>query len=152
MSGTFHVATAADMEAFGRRLAALLKPGDVISLNGALGAGKTLLVSGIAQALGVATQITSPTFLVVRSYDDGVLPLTHVDVYRLGSVAEFTDLEVIHDDSDGVVVIEWGEAVRSALPDDLLSVDIAIESDGARSLTLTAEGSWQPRLLQGLTA
>lgn len=138
------------MEAFGRRLAALLRPGDIISLNGALGAGKTLLVSGIAQALGVATQITSPTFLVVKSYEDGVLPLTHVDVYRLGSVAEFNDLELIEDHADGVIAIEWGDAVRSALPDHPLGIEISIDDDATRSLTLLTEGDWKSRISEGL--
>ena len=144
------VPTPDDMEALGRRLAALLKPGDILSLNGALGAGKTLLVSGIAQALGVEVQITSPTFLVVRSYNDGLLPLTHVDVYRLGSTAEFTDLELITDTRDGVLAIEWGAAVRRALPEDVLGIDIQADADGVRTVTFSGEGQWGTRSLQEL--
>ena len=144
------VKTSDEMEALGRRLAALLKPGDILLLNGSLGAGKTLLVSGIAQALGVEVQVTSPTFLVVRSYTEGLLPLTHVDVYRLVSTAEFTDLELVPDTRDGVLAIEWGDAVRSALPEDVLSIDIQADEDGARTVTFSGEGEWADRSLQEL--
>ena len=144
------VKTADEMEALGRRLAALLKPGDILLLNGSLGAGKTLLVSGIAQALGVEVQVTSPTFLVVRSYTEGLLPLTHVDVYRLVSTAEFTDLELVPDTRDGVLAIEWGDAVRSALPEDVLSIDIQADEDGVRTVTFSGEGEWADRSLQEL--
>lgn len=152
MIGPITVATASDMEAFGRRLAALLNPGDIISLDGSLGAGKTLLVSGIAQAFGVEAQVTSPTFLVVKRYEDGVLPLTHVDVYRLASTAEFTDLELVADSADGVLAIEWGSAVRAALGEDLLTIHFEVSGDGARLLRLQREGQWSGRSLTELTA
>jgi len=151
MTGSITVATADEMEAFGRRIATILRPGDIILLNGSLGAGKTLLVSGIAQALGVEIQVTSPTFLVVRKYDDGLLPLTHVDVYRLRSTGEFTDLELVEGSTDGVLVIEWGSVIRSALPADVLNVELQVESNGARSVRLVGEGEWRNRLLTELT-
>ena len=138
------------MEALGRRLAALLRPGDILSLNGSLGAGKTLLVSGIAQALGVEVQVTSPTFLVVRSYEEGLLPLTHVDVYRLGSTAEFTDLELVPTTRDGVLAIEWGDAVRRALPADVLGIHIEADDSGVRTVEFRPEGQWGSRSLQEL--
>lgn len=144
------VETPAAMEALGRRLAALLRPGDILCLNGSLGAGKTLLVSGVAQALGVDVQITSPTFLVVKSYDDGLLPLTHVDVYRLASTAEFTDLELVPATRDGVLAIEWGDAVRSALPTDVLGIDIHADEAEVRTVSFRPEGQWQTRSLQEL--
>lgn len=144
------VATPEQMEALGRRLAALLRPGDILCLNGSLGVGKTLLVSGIAQALGIDVQITSPTFLVVRSYDDGLLPLTHADVYRLASTAEFTDLELVEESAEGVLAIEWGGAVRSALPADLLSVNIEADDTGTRTVTFSGEGQWANRSLEEL--
>ncbi len=138
------------MEALGRRLAAMLMPGDILLLNGSLGAGKTLLVSGIAQALGVDVQVTSPTFLVVRSYEDGLLPLTHVDVYRLSSTAEFNDLELVPDTRDGVLAIEWGDAVRASLPEDVLSIVINAHEDGTRTVTFSREGQWANRSLEEL--
>lgn len=152
MIESFEIATPDDMEALGRRVAALLKPGDIVLLNGSLGAGKTLLVSGIAQALGVEDQVTSPTFLVVRKYEDGVLPLTHADVYRLGSTAEFTDLELVEDSADGVLAIEWGDAVRSTLPENALIIEIQARTDGGRSVTIRGEGEWQSRSLSELNS
>ncbi len=152
MNALFVIETPDEMEALGRRVAALLKPGDIVLLNGSLGAGKTLLVSGIAQALGVGDQVTSPTFLVVRKYSDGILPLTHADVYRLGSTAEFTDLELVAESADGVLVIEWGDAVRSTLPEDALVIHIDADSDGKRSVTVRGEGEWQSRPLSELNS
>lgn len=144
------VAVPAEMESLGRRLAAALQPGDILLLNGSLGAGKTLFISGIAQALGVEVQVTSPTFLVVRDYE-GVLPLTHVDVYRLSSTAEFTDLELVEAAADGVLAIEWGSAVRSALPSNVLSIDIEVGEGDMRSVTFRGEGEWDLARLAELT-
>lgn len=149
MIGPVEIATPDAMESFGRHLAAILRPGDIVLLNGSLGAGKTLLVSGIAQALGVEDQITSPTFLVVRSYS-GLLPLTHADVYRLASTAEFTDLELVEKAADGVLVIEWGDAVRSALPADVLNIEIEATLSGTRLATIHGEGEWESRPLAEL--
>jgi len=150
MTAPMTIATPAEMESLGRRLAATLKPGDILLLNGSLGAGKTLLISGIAQALGVEVQVTSPTFLVVREYD-GILLLTHVDVYRLASTAEFTDLELVEAAADGVLAIEWGSAVRSALPPDVLAIDIKVEEGDVRSVTFRGEGEWDIARLAELT-
>lgn len=150
MIGPLTIRTPDEMEALGRKMAALLKPGDVILIDGSLGAGKTLLVSGIAQALGIETQVTSPTFLVVRTYDDGILPLTHADVYRLASTAEFTDLELVQGSADGVLAVEWGSAVRNALPPTALVVEIEAGTDGERSVTIRGEGEWHSRSLSEL--
>lgn len=144
------VATAVDMESLGRRIAALLRPGDILLFDGSLGAGKTLLISGIAQALGVDVQVTSPTFLVVRKYE-GILPLTHVDVYRLSSTAEFTDLELVEASLDGVLAIEWGSAVRTALPADVLTIHIKVEEHEMRSVSFHGEGEWDTGRLAELT-
>ena len=144
------VATPADMESLGRRIAAVLRPGDILLFNGSLGAGKTLFISGIAQALGVDVQVTSPTFLVVRKYE-GILPLTHVDVYRLSSTAEFTDLELVEASVDGVLAVEWGSAVRTALPADVLTIDIKVEELDVRSVSFRGEGEWDTGRLSELT-
>jgi len=130
--------------AVGRKLAALLTAGDVVVLTGRLGAGKTLFVTGIAEGLGVATRVTSPTFLIAKVYSDGFLPLVHADVYRLGSVAEFDDLGLLDSGSDGAVVIEWGEAVADALPADRLVVNLAMDGD-RRTLSFEPEGNWVHR-------
>lgn len=149
MIGPLEIAAPDAMEALGRRLGGLLQPGDIVLLNGSLGAGKTLLVSGVAQALGVEVQVTSPTFLVVRSYE-GLLPLTHADVYRLSSTAEFTDLELVEAAEDGVLMIEWGDAVRSALPEDVLNIEITATVDGPRLVAIDGEGEWEHRPLAEL--
>ena len=98
-------ATAEDTYAVATRLAPLLRAGDVIALSGPMGCGKTLFTGGLAAALGVDGPVPSPTFVLVRHYDDGFLPLVHVDVYRLGSYNEFLDLGVL--DAAAVESCAW---------------------------------------------
>jgi len=133
-----------ETKTLGRKLAALLTAGDVVVLSGDLGCGKTLFVSGIAEGLGIRGAITSPTFLIVKSYRDGFLPLVHADVYRLGSMAEFDDLGILDRDIDGAVVIEWGEAVSDALPDERLVVSFEVVGD-ARTIVFEPMGGWVGR-------
>jgi tRNA threonylcarbamoyladenosine biosynthesis protein TsaE len=129
----------------GAALAELLVPGDVVSLTGDLGAGKTAFVQGAARALGVQEPVTSPTFVLVRQYR-GDVPVHHVDVYRLDRVQEVLDLgfEDLLDPS-GVVFVEWGDAVDALLPDDHLRVEITTDDD-ARRLSFAGRGSrWAGR-------
>jgi tRNA threonylcarbamoyladenosine biosynthesis protein TsaE len=112
-----------------RRLAAavseLARAGDLVLLVGELGAGKTAFAQGFARGLGVDEPVTSPTFTLVRTYK-GRLPLNHLDVYRLDRLQEADDLglaELV--DGGGVTLIEWGDAVRPALPPDYLEVRLA---------------------------
>ncbi len=128
----------------GRRFAALLTAGDVVALSGRLGAGKTLFVSGVANGLGIASRITSPTFLIEKIYTDGFLPLIHADVYRLGSVGEFEDLELADEGRDGAVLIEWGDAIQDSLPPDHLVIHFEIEGD-ERSISFQPHGAWMDR-------
>lgn len=144
MSVTFVTSHPDETRALGRKLAALLTAGDVVVLSGRLGSGKTLFVSGIAEGLGIDALITSPTFLIAKSYADGFLPLIHADVYRLGSVAEFDDLGLLDSGADGAVVIEWGEAVAEALPEDRLVVSFEMDGD-ARTLAFQPAGGWVGR-------
>lgn len=139
--------TEADTRAVGRRLAALCRPGDVVILHGRLGAGKTAFAGGLAEGLAVDEQVTSPSFVLVRRYDSGFLPLIHADVYRLGSLAEFDDLDVLDEASEGVLVIEWGEAVASELPADRLTVVIEVADSEVRTITLDPMGEWESRNL-----
>lgn len=138
--------TAEDTCGVAARLAPLLRAGDVIALSGPLGCGKTLFTGGLAAALGVDGPVPSPTFVLARQYDDGFLPLVHADVYRLGSYNEFLDLGVLEAASDGVLVVEWGEAVESLLPEHLLVV-FEVGADGERVLTFHAPPSWASRPL-----
>lgn len=143
--------TADHTYAVATRLAPLLRAGDVIALCGPLGCGKTLFTGGLAAALGVDGPVPSPTFVLARQYDDGFLPLVHVDVYRLGSYNEFLDLGVLDAAADGVLVVEWGEAVEPLLPEHLL-VRFEVEDDGRRVLSLHAPPSWRERPLREVTA
>lgn len=140
-----HCPTEAETQAVARRLAALLRPGDVILLTGGLGVGKTLFTGGIASGLGVEEQVLSPSFVIVRQYKTGFLPVVHVDVYRLGSLNEFDDLEVFDLAANGVLVIEWGDALEGAIPEDHLRVDFIVEPDSSRVLHLIPNGSWLDR-------
>jgi tRNA threonylcarbamoyladenosine biosynthesis protein TsaE len=118
----------------GASLAPSLLPGDVISLSGDLGAGKTVFVQGLAGGLGVARRVTSPTFVIVQSYQ-GRYPLVHLDVYRLDSFQEVLDLgfeEFL--DPDAILVVEWGEAVMPLLPRRFLEVDLRRQDDPERIL------------------
>lgn len=132
-------------------LAAVLVPGDVVALSGELGAGKTCFVQGAAQGLGIDELVTSPTFVLVRSYQ-GRLPLVHCDVYRLETLRDVQDLgeDVLADDV--VTMIEWGDAVRAILPEERLEVELVHDeppddaTSTARIVRLRAYGtSWSER-------
>jgi tRNA threonylcarbamoyladenosine biosynthesis protein TsaE len=145
-----HTTTPDETLAFGRLMAAMLTAGDVVLLSGRLGSGKTCLASGIADGLGIAEQVVSPSFLIVRQYRDGFLPLYHADVYRLSSMVEFEDLELVEQAEDGVLLVEWGEAVERWVPPDHLSVDIVVEPDESRTVRLVPRGEWMKRDLEVL--
>lgn len=141
----------ADTRATGRRLASMLRPDDVILLSGDLGAGKTTLVSGIAEGLGIEEAVTSPSFILARRYSGGFIPLVHADVYRLSSMAEFDDLGVFEEATGAVLVVEWGPAVSQSVPPDHLVIVIEALDEGARLLTFEPRGSWAGRPLNELT-
>jgi tRNA threonylcarbamoyladenosine biosynthesis protein TsaE len=129
------------------RIAALLEPGDVVVLEGDLGAGKTAFVQGVAAALGIEEPVLSPTFVIVREYE-GALSLAHVDVYRLESPAQIADLgleELL--DGTRVALIEWGDRVRALLPPDRLEVKIELgDAPEDRRVTVRSEGmAWHRR-------
>jgi tRNA threonylcarbamoyladenosine biosynthesis protein TsaE len=144
--------TLADTLQVARSLAALVRQGDIIVLEGGLGAGKTAFVSGLAEGLGVTEMVTSPSFVLVKRYDDGFMPLVHADVYRLGSSAEFEDLDLLHSARDGLLAIEWGDAVTGSLPDTFLTVRLDGDDAGKRVIFLTPRGPWTTRPLQELSA
>ena len=120
------ISSAQEMHNLGAKIGAQLSAGDLILLNGDLGAGKTVLVQGIAQALGI-TGVTSPTFVISKSYP-ATLPLIHVDVYRLldsGKAALFLDdLDLDSDRERAVTVIEWGGTESARLSDQRLEITI----------------------------
>ncbi len=131
------------MREFGASLGAQLRAGDLIVLQGPLGAGKTALTQGIGSALGF-DQITSPTFVISRVHN-GKLPLIHVDAYRLlgspSSAFEFDDLDLATQRESAVTVIEWGAEVALRLGEDYLLLDIAYgKSDDARTIKVSKFG------------
>lgn len=147
-SGTAELASPDDTVALGRRLGARLRAGDVVVLSGPLGAGKTLLTKGIAEALDVDGPITSPTFVLARLHRArraGAPALVHVDVYRLldhaaaDLLAELDSLDLDTDLDDAVVVVEWGEGLAERLSDHHLDVRLERLAD---SDTRTAVWQW----------
>lgn len=131
-----------ETRALGGALAGLFAAGDIVLLAGDLGAGKTALTQGIGTQLGVEEPVTSPTFILARSYDGPSLRLHHLDVYRLEHLQEAIDLglpEII--DDRAVTVIEWGDVVVPALPHEFLEVRLAFgEDDDERVLELRTVG------------
>lgn len=126
------VPTAARMRALGRWLAPMLRPGDLIVLNGPLGAGKTTLVQGIGDGLHVRGPVTSPTFVIARAHPAlrGGPALVHVDAYRLSSPAEVDDLDLDADLERSVTVVEWGGGLVEGLAPSWLDVTIAMPVPG----------------------
>jgi tRNA threonylcarbamoyl adenosine modification protein YjeE len=120
------VATAGQMRALGRQLAALLRAGDLIVLSGPLGAGKTTLTQGIGAGLGVRGQVTSPTFVIARVHPSLTAgpDLVHADAYRLGSRAEVDDLDLDAGLATSVTVVEWGEGLVEDLAPGFLSISL----------------------------
>ena len=149
--------TAADTTAFGRRLASLLRAGDLVLLSGDLGAGKTTMTQGLGAGLGVRGAVTSPTFVIARvhpSLADGP-PLAHVDAYRLGSLAEVDDLDLDASLEESVTVVEWGEGKVEGLSADRLEVVLhrgTDPTDDRRLVTVRGVGPrWADADLAALT-
>ncbi|UCD66280.1 MAG: tRNA (adenosine(37)-N6)-threonylcarbamoyltransferase complex ATPase subunit type 1 TsaE [Deltaproteobacteria bacterium] len=136
-------------ETFGKVLGKVAEPGDVITLEGPLGAGKTALTQAIARGLGVDPHIyvTSPTFSLLHEYQ-GRIPLYHMDLYRLSGVDEIESLgfaEYFY--SNGLTVIEWPERLENLMPTERLHIELAISGEAARTANLTAHGDlWQKKL------
>jgi len=130
-----------DTEAFGKRLAGYLEPGSVVALSGGLGAGKTRLVKGIAGALGVVENITSPTYTIINEYPlDGRLKgrsLYHIDAYRLNNDEDFASTgagDCIS--SDGITIIEWSDRVPRSVPSGAIRLEIEITGPESRIFRL----------------
>ena len=123
--------------ALGEILGAMLKPGDVLAMRGTLAAGKTTITKGIAKALGVTDNVTSPTFCIISEYEGAKMPLYHMDVYRLDNAEDFINLGV--DDliyGNGVSIIEWSEKIQSELPQKTITVQITPNEDSTRTIEL----------------
>lgn len=112
----------------GRQLGLLAKPGDIYTLSGDLGVGKTVFTQGVAKGLNIKEHVNSPTFTIVQVYDSGSLPFYHFDVYRIGDIEEMD--EIGYEDyffGDGVCMIEWAELISELIPQN--AKNITIEKD-----------------------
>jgi tRNA threonylcarbamoyladenosine biosynthesis protein TsaE len=137
-----------DTRALAEAVAGLSRPGDLVLLAGDMGAGKTAFAQGFGRGLGVTERITSPTFTLVHVYE-GRVPIHHLDVYRLEQLSEVLDLglaEIL--DGEGIVLVEWGDAILPVLPHDFLEVRLTFgPGDDDRRLVIRAVGpTWSPRL------
>lgn len=137
MSAFFAVAASeAEMISAGRSLAGELAAGDVIALNGSLGAGKTHFTKGIVEGLGSGDDVTSPTFALVNEYRSGRIPVFHFDFYRLESSDEV--IRIGWDDyldEDGILLVEWADRFPELLPAETRIFDLAIGVSGSHSVT-----------------
>lgn len=167
---TIHLPSQEATHEFGQWLGGILPPGQIVALNGDLGAGKTTLTQGIAAGLGITAHVTSPTFTLINQYNPGTrrLLLVHIDTYRLGesqssAQAEaanlgldeiFTDAALYDSHSDGaIVVIEWAERVAGMLPANTLTITLTPVPDdtNARTATLTTASPEVAALLRQFT-
>lgn len=140
------LADPAATEAFGARLAAVIAPGDVITLSGDLGAGKTSLARGLLAALGLAGEAPSPTFAIVQPYapPEVRVPVLHVDLYRIDDPAELDELGLDDARHDAALVIEWPERAPGRWR-EALALSLAFADDGGRVLTAQVPAAWARR-------
>ena len=136
-------------EAFGAGLAELVAPGDVITLAGQLGAGKTSIARGVLAALGLAGEAPSPSFAIVQPYapPEVRIPVLHVDLYRIENVAEMEELGLDEALSDSMLIVEWPERAPDHWP-DALALSLEILPDGTRALTAQVPAAWKARWQQ----
>jgi tRNA threonylcarbamoyladenosine biosynthesis protein TsaE len=136
MTLTLYTKTAEETIELGKKIGKNLRPGDILTLDGMLAAGKTTLTKGIARSLEVDEIVTSPTFTIVSEYP-GTIPLYHIDVYRLDSAEDFINIggeELLY--GQGVCVIEWAQKIREILPKETISIQINPLPEGTRSITV----------------
>lgn len=128
--------------ALGEKIGRTALPGQIYTLTGDLGVGKTVLTQGVAAGLGIREAVSSPTFTIVQVYEEGRLPFYHFDVYRIGDIEEME--EIGYDDyffGDGVCLIEWAELIADILPEEHISIKIEKDlSQGFDYRRITVEG------------
>jgi tRNA threonylcarbamoyladenosine biosynthesis protein TsaE len=141
----------------GLRLVRFLKPGGIVCLFGALGAGKTILVKGMAKGLGISKDLViSPSFVLIREYQPvkragSKIPLYHLDLFRLGNPQDILRLgyeEYLY--NQGICVIEWAERLAQLLPDEFLKIELKIAGQTKRIIRLTANGRQYHKILKGI--
>jgi tRNA threonylcarbamoyladenosine biosynthesis protein TsaE len=133
----------------GAHLGTLVRAGDILALQGDLGAGKTNFVQGLARGMQITEDVNSPTFILANEYRGGRLPLYHIDAYRVQDAREARGFGLDdYLDGDGVTVIEWAERVRAALPSDVLWIEFEYLGENERRLTCSAHGTRAADLLR----
>lgn len=153
MSTARHIARTGSPEEtrrLGAALGALLAAGDVVALEGDLGAGKTVFTQGAAAGLGFDGYVSSPTFVIVNEYA-GRVPIYHVDLYRVSSEDELLDLgyrEMFY--GDGVALVEWADRVPGLLPDERIDVAMRITGETSREIEILGRGERPRGLVAGL--
>lgn len=136
--------SAKETRALGARLAASLRPGDVLLLFGDMGAGKSEFTRGIASGLGIAGPIASPSFTILQVYEDGRIPLYHFDWYRMESVEELYELGMEeYLGGDGVAVIEWPTRCPEAIPESYLEVVLKPAGENLREISWRSAGNFR---------
>ena len=138
-----------DLAHFAKTLTARLQAGDLILLNGDLGAGKTTLSQLIGKQLGVKRNINSPTFNIIKSYKGTTLKFHHMDCYRLEDSEEDLGFEEYFEDH-AVTVIEWSEFIQDLLPAEHLTINLAVTGEETRELTLEANGDRYQKMKEAL--
>lgn len=143
---SIHLPDAAATEAFGASLAGLVQPGDVITLRGDLGMGKTSVARGLLAALGLAGEAPSPSFAIVQPYElpDVRLPVLHVDLYRIDDAGEMAELGLDEALSDTLLLVEWPERALGYWP-QALALTLSVAPDGGRILTADVPAGWRRR-------
>jgi tRNA threonylcarbamoyladenosine biosynthesis protein TsaE len=139
------ISSVEETEQLARTIAGLLQPGDVLTLEGDLGAGKTTFTKGLAKGLGIQRTVNSPTFTILKQYEDGRIPLNHMDVYRLAGQEE--DLgwdELFYGES--ITIIEWAHLIQDELPEERLDIRIERLSDPKRKFIFSPIGERYEKL------
>jgi len=131
--------------AFGRKLARLLKSGDVVTLSGPLSAGKTTLVRGLLAELGHVGEVPSPSFAIVQPYEALEPPIWHVDLYRIENASDLDELGLDEIRELGVLIVEWPERAGGGAWPGALALSLQMADDGSRALTAEVPASWEGR-------
>jgi tRNA threonylcarbamoyladenosine biosynthesis protein TsaE len=131
--------------ALGRKLAGLLRAGDVVTLSGALSAGKTTLVRGLLGALGHKGEVPSPSFAIVQPYEALTPPVWHVDLYRIENATDLDELGLEDIRADGVLIVEWPDHAGNEAWPEALALSLEVADNGSRALTAEVPTSWEGR-------
>jgi len=131
--------------AAGREISTLIRSGDVITLSGALSAGKTTLVRGLLAALGHKGEVPSPSFAIVQPYEELSPPVWHVDLYRIDQPSDLDELGLEDIRDEGVLIVEWPEHAGRGMWPDALALSLETLDDGSRSLTAQVPAAWEGR-------